>query len=82
MVSLGTIDGKLGKATFVVALYQTVRKLPQDDCPLKLAVASQLLVDDNETVGADGIITNFNRITPDSDSTQEGVPSDLRQRTR
>ena len=81
-MALGTVDGKLGKATFVVALYQTVRKLPQDDNPLKLAEASQLLVADNDTVGAVGIVTNFNRITPDSDSTQEGVPSDLRQRTR
>ena len=74
--------GKLGKATFVVALYQTVRKLPHVDCPLKLADGLQLLVDDNDTVGADGMVTNFNRITPDSDSTHEGVPSDLRQRTR
>jgi len=82
MVSLGTIDGKFGKATFVLALYQTVRKFPQFDNPLKLAVASQLLVGDNDTVGAVGIVTNFKRITPDSDSTHDGVPSDLRQRTR
>ena len=81
-MALGTVDGKFGKATFVLALYQTVRKFPQDDWPLKLAVASQLLVDDNETIGAVGIVSNFNRMTPDSDSTQDAVPSDLRQRTR
>jgi len=44
---------------WVVALYQTVFKLPQDDCPLKLAVELQLPVDDNETIGADGIKSMF-----------------------
>ena len=66
----------------MVALYHTVRKLPHDDWPLKLEDGLQLPVDVNETVGAVGIRTNFNRITPDSLSTQDGVPSDLRQRTR
>ena len=74
--------GRLGKAMWVVALYQTVFKLPQDDCPLKLAVELQLPVDDNETVGAGGIKTNFKRITPDSDSMHDGSAFDLRQRTR
>ena len=66
--------GRLGSITFVLAVYQIVRKPPHVDCPLKLAVASQLVVDDNETVGADGITTNFNRITPDSLSTHDATP--------
>ena len=79
---VGGVVGKFGNAWLVTALYHKVVKLPQVVLPVNVAEGVQLLSGVIDTVGVILMVVNFNVITADSVSIHEGVPSDLRQRTR